>query len=260
MKANFLHLILIKLLRLLREPNENTCIDAELDQGENVPAGALSSGSVIVYVWRQKDAEIITEQLIGMNLAGGVVCYHGGMDASRRSKAQGKFMRGKARVCVATVAFGLGINKPDVRGVVHLCLPSSPEHYLQEIGRAGRDGSPAQAVALVLDNEIAHKYSLSFSDKTSQSQVKSLLLTIKNHIIQAHESSDVVRENINAMTHLPISLPFAKAVKSADCKEESLMTILSLLEEDSHLSKKLFDIEGNLHDVLTGFATTLFIC
>ena len=73
MKANFLHLILIKLLRLLlREINENTCIDTEFDQGENVPAGALSGGSVIVYLWRQKDAKIITEQLIGMNLAGGV--------------------------------------------------------------------------------------------------------------------------------------------------------------------------------------------
>ena len=49
-------------------------------------------------------------------------------------------MRGKARICVATVAFGLGINKADVVGVVHLYLSASPEHYLQEIGRAGRDG------------------------------------------------------------------------------------------------------------------------
>lgn len=50
-------------------------------------------------------------------------------------------MRGKARICVATVAFGLGINKPDIRGVVHMCLPPSLEHFVQEIGRAGKTNS-----------------------------------------------------------------------------------------------------------------------
>ena len=49
-------------------------------------------------------------------------------------------MRGKARICVATVAFGLGINKSDVAGVIHMYLSNTPEHYLQEIGRSGRDG------------------------------------------------------------------------------------------------------------------------
>ena len=216
-ELTFYIVILMKLLRLLREPKKTQDVpnfDANSDGSEAIPAGALSSGSIIVYVWRQKDAEIITEQLIGMNLSGGVVCYHGGMDANKRSKAQGKFMRGKARICVATVAFGLGINKSDVKGVIHLCLPSSPEHYLQEIGRAGRDGRPAQAVALVLENEIAHKYSLSFSDKTAQSQVKCLLLTIKNRVVQAYES-DSIRDEKDVLTHLPISLPVAKAVKSA---------------------------------------------
>lgn len=47
-------------------------------------------------------------------------------------------MRGKARICVATVAFGLGVNKPDIVGVIHMYLPASPEHYTQEIGRAGK--------------------------------------------------------------------------------------------------------------------------
>ena len=65
-----------------------------------------------------------------------------------------RFMRGKVRICVATIAFGLGINKADVEGVVHLYLSSSPEHYLREIGRAGRDERPAKAVALVLREEV----------------------------------------------------------------------------------------------------------
>ena len=80
-------------------------------------AGKLAKGSVILYVWRQKDTEIVAESLISAGVAGGVVIYHGGMDASARAKSQSKFMRGKARICVATVAFGLGIDKADIVGV-----------------------------------------------------------------------------------------------------------------------------------------------
>jgi ATP-dependent DNA helicase Q4 len=80
-------------------------------------AGRLCKGSVIVYCWRQKDTEAIAEYLLASGVKGGVVVYHGGMDSSARAKSQNKFMRGKARVCVATVAFGMGIDKADVIGV-----------------------------------------------------------------------------------------------------------------------------------------------
>jgi ATP-dependent DNA helicase Q4 len=79
--------------------------------------GVLSSGSVIVYVWRQKDTEAVAEYLNGSGIKGGVTIYHGGMDATARAKSQSRFMRGKARVCVATIAFGLGIDKADIEGV-----------------------------------------------------------------------------------------------------------------------------------------------
>jgi superfamily II DNA helicase RecQ len=80
-------------------------------------AGKLSKGSVIVYVWRQKDTEAVAESLVAAGVSGGVVVYHGGMDANRRAKSQSRFMRGKARIVVATVAFGLGIDKADIVGV-----------------------------------------------------------------------------------------------------------------------------------------------
>ncbi len=80
-------------------------------------AGRLARGSTIVYVWRQRDTEVVAESLRAAGVAGGVVVYHGGMDANARAKAQNKFMRGKARICVATVAFGLGIDKADIVGV-----------------------------------------------------------------------------------------------------------------------------------------------
>ena len=80
-------------------------------------AGKLCKGSVIIYVWRQKDTEAVAENLVASGVKGGVVGYHGGMDSVARAKSQNKFMRGKARICVATVAFGMGIDKADVIGV-----------------------------------------------------------------------------------------------------------------------------------------------
>jgi ATP-dependent DNA helicase Q4 len=84
---------------------------------KNPYARRLARGSVIVYVWRQRDTEVVAESLKAAGVAGGIVVYHGGMDANARAKSQSKFMRGKARICVATVAFGLGIDKADIVGV-----------------------------------------------------------------------------------------------------------------------------------------------
>jgi ATP-dependent DNA helicase RecQ len=76
------------------------------------------------------------------------VAYHAGLEAERRERAQDAFLAGEAEVVVATVAFGMGIDKADVRYVVHRDMPRSVEGYCQEIGRAGRDGAPADCVLL----------------------------------------------------------------------------------------------------------------
>lgn len=109
-----------------------------------------SQGSGIVYAATIKSVERIAEVLEGAGIA--VACYHGRMSAKLRTEAQDRFMRGEVRAIVATNAFGLGIDKPDIRFVIHYHLPATMDALYQEFGRAGRDGQPATC-ALLYDRE-----------------------------------------------------------------------------------------------------------
>jgi ATP-dependent DNA helicase RecQ len=108
--------------------------------------GNYPDSNVIVYAPTIRRVEEVVDFLIEEGIP--AIAYHGKMDATTRRQNQERWMSDEVRVLVGTIAFGLGINKPGVRAVIHLSLPKSIEQYYQEAGRAGRDGDPADCLLL----------------------------------------------------------------------------------------------------------------
>ncbi len=122
----------------------------------------------IVYTPTRKQAEALAIDLGTYHPA---AAYHAGLDSERRKQVQEEFLAGKLEIIVATIAFGMGIDKPDVRTVIHTALPGSIEAYYQEMGRAGRDGKPSRALLM---HSYADRYTHDFFFERDYPDVKIL--------------------------------------------------------------------------------------
>ncbi|MCA9573041.1 MAG: ATP-dependent DNA helicase RecQ, partial [Myxococcales bacterium] len=118
----------------------------------------LGAGAAIVFCGSRRRTEEVAAELTSRGLA--TVAYHAGLDADERRQRQDAFLAGAHRIVAATNAFGMGVDKPDVRLVVHLDMPGSLEAFLQEAGRAGRDREPALAVLLWSPGDAEARFAL----------------------------------------------------------------------------------------------------
>lgn len=135
-------------------------------------------GGVIVFCARQKTVEEVAEFLQQAGLDCGY--FHGGMRSEDKRAVQDSFIRGELRAIAATNAFGMGVDKADVRVVIHLDTPGSLENYLQEAGRAGRDQAPARCILLHDDADLDVQFRLLRNSRLTQHDILSILKALRS--------------------------------------------------------------------------------
>lgn len=134
-------------------------------------------GGAIIYCASRKQTEEIAAFLREKGLAADH--FHAGLQPETKKSVQQRFIRGDLRVIVATNAFGMGIDKPDVRLVIHADIPGSLENYLQEAGRAGRDQQAARCVLLYTPEDVERQFGMSAHSRLTQREIQAILMALR---------------------------------------------------------------------------------
>ena len=155
-----------------------------------------SAGTGIVYVATRRRCEELADAVAGQGVA--AAPYHAGLPRARRDEVHDAFLAGDVRVVVATTAFGMGIDKPDVRFVLHGDVPESVDAYYQEIGRAGRDGEDAEAVLFYRPEDLALRRFLGSGGQAAPAQAAAVLQAVVDQGGRADRAAVAERTDLSA--------------------------------------------------------------
>jgi len=178
-----------------------TRIDEKFDKLKSILN--QTQGASIVYVTQQKTAEEVANTLRASGYS--AMAYHAGLSSDVRSEIQANFMQGSTQIIVATIAFGMGIDKSDIRLVVHYDLPKSIENYSQEIGRAGRDNQASRCVLLANLEGIHTLENFVYGDTPEHQDIRKLLEQIgQETVLQEWETQLYGLSNTTNIRSLPL--------------------------------------------------------
>ncbi|MCG2729421.1 MAG: RecQ family ATP-dependent DNA helicase, partial [Acetobacterium sp.] len=174
--------------------------------------------SGIIYCATRKTVESVTEKLKSLGLSAGA--YHGGMSSENREKNQQDFINDRINIMVATNAFGMGINKPDVRFIIHYNMPQNMEAYYQEAGRGGRDGEVSHCTILYSPADIVKQKQLIQLNQTSPEREK-LLFENLQYLVDYCHTNDCLRKSI--LQYFGETADYERCGNCGNCLDQSEM-------------------------------------
>ncbi|ORY45202.1 ATP-dependent DNA helicase [Rhizoclosmatium globosum] len=193
-----------------------------------------SMSSIIIYTMFQSQADNIAKYLRTRNFS--AESYHAGKPPMERAILQEKFMQNRLQIMVATVAFGLGINKQDVRAVIHYNIPKSLENYSQEIGRAGRDGDKSYCHVFLCPEDYVRHRSFAYSEGVDEASVWRFILRVFRNAAVQGKGKGKVRKKQDGVSvgkvqdRLTMLIPVEATERELDMKESVLATLLTYME------------------------------